>query len=184
MAFDGISCGGYHLIFISDQQAGCHPCEPGRYNPVVGADSSGACLLCAAGEESYEGATTCTPCLPGSVATRQLSSTAPSSWAVMDTFVDVGYASLPCSCSGLLSFQVACGARNASVTVELRATTAAAVQLELDLGGVPVSWGLAASTSWQNFTSPSLLVGSEQVLKLRASTEGLQIRWRNDFMAL
>lgn len=99
----------------------------------------------------------------------------------MQSFVDVGHAELPCSCSGLLSFQVGCAsARSASFTVELRvsAPPLSAVQLDLELGGVQVSWSLAAGTSWQNFTSPSLTVGSEQqVLNLRASTQGLQIRW-------
>ena len=50
MMFDAPFCSGYHLVFVSNEEVSCIPCERGRYNPVASSDSSGACRLCDRGD--------------------------------------------------------------------------------------------------------------------------------------
>ncbi|CAK9017507.1 unnamed protein product [Durusdinium trenchii] len=189
--YDEVSCNtdecsecipGYHLVFISSQEAACLPCERGRYNPVASADSSGACKLCPRGEESLEGATMCSPCSLGSGGTVQLSSVASASSAELQNFQRVdGVVELVAGSAGSLTFQAACASpRSFTMTVEVWLPSAESLVLELQVGGgAPVAWsfGTTASTWQTTDASPQLsFQEGESLIRLWASASGLRIR--------
>lgn len=80
-------------------------------------------LLSQAQEESFGGATECTPCSLGSAATQQLNPTVSATAASqVQSFgaVDATSMELQCDCTGSLSFQAACAtARSVNFAVEV-----------------------------------------------------------------